>query len=196
VTNSAASITLGRGACPKIRVRVVVARAPISILHGRMTAAAPDAKPVAPEVAGELWLLCVAARPLGIRRSTKAKPAKLGLCEDAAMALGRQNVAASLAPLSSVVHALPQNGIGHITGDITTRAGFCCTTTGSQRHWQNKLSGSLVVTARAPDMLVYGEGRDRIALDAIATFVRAATRKVQPPVSPTCAPECLAVWKQ
>jgi hypothetical protein len=90
------------------------------------------------------------------------------LSEDQAVTLAERNLAAALRPLGTVVHDLPPNGIGTINGDFYDSSRLIL-----HDDWAPlslKLHGHLVVAVPANDVLLYGEGKDRVALDAIATL--------------------------
>ncbi len=147
----------------------------------RMASGVDVAMPIVRPLAGDLWLLCVADRPHGVKALTVGDIAKLHLSEDEAVALAERNLAAALRPLSAVVHDLPPNGIGTINGDFYDSSRLLL-----HDDWAPlslKMHGHLVVAVPANDVLVYGEGKDRIALDAIATLAVEAGRRSQRPLS-------------
>jgi uncharacterized protein YtpQ (UPF0354 family) len=116
----------------------------------------------------------------GWRRAWTSRP-KLHLSEDEAVALAERNLTAALRPLGAVVHDLPPNGIGIIDGDFYDSSRLLL-----HDDWGSlslKMHGHLVVAVPANDVLLYGEGKDRVALGAIATFAAEAARRSQRPIS-------------
>ena len=147
----------------------------------RMASGVDVAMPIVRPLAGDLWLLCVADRPHGVKALTVGDIAKLHLSEDEAVALAERNLAAALRPLGAVVHALPPNGVGIIDGDFYDSSRLLL-----HDDWASlslTMHGHLVVAVPANDVLLYGEGKDRVALGAIATLAAKAARRSQRPIS-------------
>lgn len=182
IANVAATLKEANAPIQKSEIRVVARSGRYIEDARRQLAGKPDAELIARPVAGnELWLLCVADRPRGIKPLNKVDLAKLGLSEDDAIALGKQNVAAALPPLSAVIHDLPPNGIGYINGNFYDSSRLLL-----HDDWSalaKKLHGALVVVVPATDIVVYGEAKDRIALDAIRTFAVRLAQTAQRPIS-------------
>jgi uncharacterized protein YtpQ (UPF0354 family) len=183
VANSVAAMKETSADPRKEDIRVVVRGAAYVQQVLGLAAVKADLKPLARPIAGDIWLLGVIDRQHAIAVLNNAQLAKLGLSEDEAIALGKQNVMAALRPFSSVTGDVPAKGVGVIQGDFyeSSRLLF-------HDDWAalaNKLGGQLVIAVPAPDLVIYGKGSDRIALDAISAFVNEAAKKAQRPISAT-----------
>ena len=132
---------------------------------------------------GTVALAETAAAPHGVKALTVGDIAKLHLSEDEAVALAGRNLAAALRPLGAVVHDLAPNGLGVINGDFYDSSRLIL-----HDDWAPlslKLHGRLVVAVPANDVLLYGEGKNRVALDAIAALAVETARRSQRPLSPS-----------
>jgi len=164
-------------------LRAVVRRTPYIEDIRRMASGVDVAMPIVRPLAGDLWLLCVADRPHGVKALTVGDIAKLHLSADEAVALAERNLAAALRPLGAAIHDLPPNGIGIINGDFYDSSRLLL-----HDEWAPlslTLHGHLVVAVPANDVVLYGEGKDRVALGAIATLAVEAARRSQRPLSPS-----------
>ena len=183
IAGMAATVNEAAAPVQRSELRAVVRRTGYIDDLRRMAAGVDVAKPIVRPLAGDLWLLCVADRPHGVKALTVGDIAKLHLSEDEAVALAERNLAAALRPLGAVVHDLPPNGVGTIGGDFYDSSRLIL-----HDDWAPlslKLHGHLVVAVPANDVLLYGEGKDRVALDAIATLAVEAARRSQRLLSPS-----------
>jgi uncharacterized protein YtpQ (UPF0354 family) len=181
VANSVAALKETGTPVRRQDIRVVVRSSAYVEGALRTGTAKPEAKPIARSIAGDLWLVCVVDRSHGIGLLTGTQLEKLGLSEDEAIALGKQNVIAAIRPFDAVTKDLPANGIGYITGDFYDSSRFLL-----HDEWAalaKKMGGQLVVAVPATDFVVYGRGAEPIALDAIGAFVKEAAKKAQRPIS-------------
>jgi hypothetical protein len=140
-------------------------------------------QPVARPLAGDLWLLCVVDHPHGIKTLTVGDAAKLGLTEEAAIALAERNVAAALPPPGPALGEPPRHGVAVLDGDFYASSRLLL-----HDQWQalaHRLHGRLVVAAVAADTLIYGDGRDSGAIREIAAAAVARGAQAQRPISPT-----------
>ena len=99
---------------------------------------------------------------------------KLGLSQEEAIALGKQNVAAELPPGSAVISRLKPDAIGYITGHFYESSRLLM-----HDDWaalSQEMNGQLVVAVPVPEGILYAEGKDRASLDAL-TRVAEATAK-------------------
>ena len=133
--------------------------------------------------AGDLWLICMADLPSASRVLNVADLRKLGLSKEEAIALGKQNLAASLRPLKSVVQPLPSNGIGTITGDYYESSRLSLHDDWSVLAAQMK--GGLIVAVPSNDMVLYGDAAQPNAIDAMGALARDVSRRSQRPISAT-----------
>ena len=141
----------------------------------------PERAGVARLVAGDLWMVCVADSPHGIRVLQHADLTKLHLSEDQAIALGLKNVAASLRLLEADTHVLKPYGLTFATGDFYESSRMLLHD--SWAAMSKSMGGHLVVAVPSSDFLIYGNGGgngDRIVL---GTFAQTVAEKASKPIS-------------
>jgi uncharacterized protein YtpQ (UPF0354 family) len=167
----------------KAELRVVVRSAEYVDAARRQLAGRPNSEFVGRQFVGGLWALLVADRAHSIKSVSVQDVAKLGLSADAAMSLAKQNVAASLDPLSTAIRDLPPNGIGYINGNFYDSSRLLL-----HDVWKDlskSMNGHLIVAAPANDVVIYAAASDPIALDALRTVVKAVAMKSARPLSAT-----------
>ncbi len=133
-----------------------------------------EPQPIVRPLAGDLWLVCVVDLPRQINMLTDRDLEKLGLSQEEAIALGKQNVAAELPPGSAVISRLKPDAIGYITGHFYESSRLLM-----HDDWaalSQEMNGQLVVAVPVPEGILYAEGKDRASLDAL-TRVAEATAK-------------------
>lgn len=180
VANSAATLRDAVAPIDKATLRAVI-RSKTYLDDLRRRPELNGSAPVAQPLAGDLWMLCVVDRKAGVKILTTGDLALLKLSEAEALKLATRNVSGALPPLKSVLHDVPSSGIGYIAGDFYASSRMLL-----HDDWADlarKLHGKLVVAVPAPDLLVYGEGKDRATLDAISAFARDAASKTERPIS-------------
>jgi hypothetical protein len=183
LANLAATLKEAAEPLEKSAIRVVVRSTGYVEDAHRQAAGKPGALIIARPLAGDLWVLPVVDRPHGVKPLSAADLAGLGLSEDAAIALGKRNLASAIPPVSSVMHDLGPNAVGTISGNFYDSSRVVL-----HDQWAplaKKLGGRLIVAVPATDVLVYGEAKDPAALDALATFAREAAKRSQRPISTT-----------
>jgi uncharacterized protein YtpQ (UPF0354 family) len=164
-------------------VRVVVRMADYIAQARKATTDRPERAPIARLVAGELWMICVADSPHGIRVLQHTDLAKLGLTEDKAIALGLKNVAAALKPLEADTHVLKPYGLKFATGDFYESSRMLL-----HDQWaemSKSMSGHLVVAVPNNDFLIYGNGGGNGDRMVLSTFAKTVIEKAPKPMSAT-----------
>jgi hypothetical protein len=164
-------------------IRVVVRMADYVAQARKMVAGGLERAPIVRLVAGDLWMICVADSPHGIRVLQHGDLGKLGLTEEKAIALGLKNVAAGLRPLEADTHVLKPYTLTFATGDFYESSRMLL-----HDQWaemSKAMGGHLVVAVPDNDFLIYGNGGgngDRIVL---STFAKSVMEKAPKPMSAT-----------
>jgi uncharacterized protein YtpQ (UPF0354 family) len=133
--------------------------------------------------AGDLWLVCVADLPSSVRVLNRGDLEKLGLSKDEAIALGRQNVSASLRPLNAVTQPLPPQGFGYIEDNEYESSRILLH--GEWAELAATMKGDLIVAVPGDRLTVYGDSGRPQAVPAMAAFARYALDRMQRPISAT-----------
>ncbi len=162
-------------------VRVIVRTIAYVTEMQRVADGKPERAGVARLVVGDLWMVCVADSPHGIRVLQHADLTKLGLSDEEAIALGLKNVAATLPPLESDTHVLKPYGLKFAAGDFYESSRMLLHD--SWAEMSKAMGGHLVVAVPNNDFLIYGNGGgngDRVVL---STFARTVVEKAPKPIS-------------
>jgi hypothetical protein len=180
--NSATTLRDAVAPIDKATIRAVIrTKAYLDDLRRRpeLSGSAPVARPLA----GDLWVLGVVDRKAGVKILTTDDLAPLGLSEPDAITLATRNVAAALPPMTAAIHDLPPSGVGYIAGNFYASSRMLLHD--DWKELSRKLNGKLVVAVPAPEVLVYGEAKDRATLDAIGAMARDTASKAPRPISPS-----------
>lgn len=165
-------------------LRVVVRSRRYVEANDRPYAAEPDMLLAARPLAGDLWMLCVADRTrttTGLRRRDLAK---LGLSLDEALALGIQNLAADLPPLSLRWHAVATRELGVIEGEGYYEASRIL----MHADWAalaEEMHGHLIVAVPGTDAVFYASDDDPDAVAVLADTAEHFMPRQQRPISAT-----------
>ena len=138
-------------------------------------------QPIVRPLAGDLWLICVIDLPRQVNMLTDRDLEKLGLSQDEAIALGKENVAADLPPGSTVISPLTPGAIGYIIGHFYEASRLLM-----HEDWaalSQEMNGQLVVALPVPEGILYIEGRDRAALEALTRVAEATAKDDQRRIS-------------
>jgi len=177
----------------KAAIRVIVRGTYYVDYIRKIGAIKPEAGGIFRPLAGDLWLICVADLPSAVRPLRQDDIAKLALTEDQAIALGKQNTEAALAPLAEKTHAAPQMGIAYAIGDFYDSSRILL-----HDDWaelSKKMDGHLMVAVPATDLVVYGDGTTPAEVEALHDFVVLAAGKAPRPLSATLLLWTPAGWE-
>lgn len=131
--------------------------------------------------AGDLALTAALDFPTSMRMFTNEDAKKLGISEDKAIEIGRNNLRASLKPISDFPPPTAEQSFRYL-GDSPYESSRMVL----HADWApvaKALGGSLIVGVPSSNLLVYGRGDSEIAIDSLRTFVRDAVRKTDRPLS-------------
>ncbi|MEZ5615891.1 MAG: hypothetical protein R3E35_11835 [Rhodocyclaceae bacterium] len=131
--------------------------------------------------AGDLALTAVLDFPTAMRMFTNEDAKKLGMSEDQAIEIGRNNLRATLKPISDFPPPTAEQSFRYL-GDSPYESSRMIL----HSEWApvaKALGGSLIVGVPSSNLLVYGRGDSELAVDAIRAFVRDAVRKTDRPLS-------------
>ncbi len=161
------------------RLRVVVRQAAYVDAIRRNLAGKGD--PVAAPLQGGLWVVCVIDLPDAIQVVTPAHLAKLGLSAEEAISIGKQNSAAALRPLATLVEDRPRGGIGLITGDTyeSSRLLFA----ESWAELAKRMHGKLLVAVPATDVVLYESASRKHAVEELTKAATEVASRANRPVS-------------
>lgn len=142
--------------------------------------------PEAPELlmrpfAGDLALVIALDFPATMRIFTSEDARKLGITEEQAIEIGRENLQATLNPLSDYPAPTGKQSIRYL--DDSSYEASRMLLHAEWRAVAEALGGSLVAGVPSPDLLVYGRVDSAQSLDALRTFVYEAVRRAARPLS-------------
>lgn len=134
--------------------------------------------PVAVPLSDGLWIICVSDLPTAIQILAPADLARLHLSRDEAIALGKQNTAATLPPLMSVVEKrLGKDRIGVVAGDPYEASRLLLHD--SWAPLAKKMKGKLLVSAPASDVILYTKDTGPDAVEHLSLAAREVTLKAR-----------------
>lgn len=183
VTNVAASLRDKNQPIERSMIRLVVRSASYLEEIRQATAATPEAALVATRFAGDLWLACVADLPRSTKFLSAGDLSKLGLSEDAAIALGKQNLASLLRPMAEIIRDAPAKAFGYLEGGEYESSRVLL-----HDDWAplaQALNGQLVVTVPESRLVLYGDAARPNALEAMTVLARRIMIQAERPISPT-----------
>lgn len=183
VANSAATLRDMNQPIERSMIRLVVRSESYIEEIRRTIAATPEAALVATRFAGDLWLACVADLPRSTKFLSAGDLAKLGLSQDEAIALGKQNLARQLRPMADVIRDAPANAFGYIEGSDDEASRVLL-----HDDWAplaKALNGRLVVAVPESRLVLYGDAARPNALEAMTVLARRIMIQAERPISPT-----------
>lgn len=183
VTNMTGSVKEASAEIKAADVRAVVRTADYAGQARQAAQGKPERAPIVRPVAGDLWMVCVADSPHGIRVLQHADLTKLGLTEDQTIALALKNTAAALRPLEADTHVLKQYGFKIAAGDFYESSRILL-----HDQWADMskaMGGHLVIAVPTNDFLIYGNGTARDDRLAVALFAQMVVGKAPKPISST-----------
>jgi uncharacterized protein YtpQ (UPF0354 family) len=156
--------------------------------HVRETYAKAGFEAVAAFLAGDLWLLCVQDTEGGTRMIHGKDLSALGLKQEEAIALAKENLAGHLLPMRASAEIAPNGAFGSVEGD-----GYY----GASRlllhdQWPElagAFKGELVVAVPDQDRIFFADSGDPAAMLALEKAAQEAARTSERPIS-----SVLLVW--
>jgi uncharacterized protein YtpQ (UPF0354 family) len=142
----------------------------------------PAKSPVVRPLVGDLGMVLVVDGVRSIRSAQRDDLKTLKLSEDEAFEIARQNLRTrELKPLRSVLKPISGKAIGYLDESAYESSRLVL-----HEDWRSYASeiGNLVVAIPSTNFLVYGNGANAEAVDALRAFALEAARKSQRPLSP------------
>ena len=174
-------------------IRVVVRPADYAAQARKIAEGKPERAPIVRPVAGDLWMVCVADSPHGIRVLQHADLTKLGLAEDQAIALALKNTAAALPSLQADSHDLKKYGLKFAAGDFYESSRMLL-----HDQWvemSKSMGGHLVIAVPNNDFLIYGNGAGQESRAALSAFAHMVVDKAPKPMNATLFQWTEAGWE-
>jgi len=151
-------------------------------------------EPIAAPLVGDLWVICGLDLPTAIKVLRPADLAELGLSRDQALTACRENVAAALRPLDSVLQNIGTNGVGTILGDPYESSRLL-----QPESWAPvaaRAGGTLIVSVPANDAVLYAYADDKAIIESMQTLGRLVAAKANRPLSSAVFRWTPAGWEQ
>ena len=136
---------------------------------------------ISEKLIGDLWVMCAQDLPGAVGILNTNNLGALNLSRDAALAACKQNVAASLRPLTPFKRDYPWPGVNLVAGDPYASSWLIF-----PERWAaiaESVDGDLLVAAPANNALVYGSGRANDSVAALAKAAAYVAERAQKPLS-------------